>query len=495
MQILKDFLVLDTETTGMEEHDQVVELAILDEHGRTLYHSLFKPDVPMNPFARRKNNISDAMMEHAPRFMDEWAKIRAILQNRRVLGHNIAEFDVQLIRQTLEAQNAAPDCMDGVLDTVLDSLAMARRMGFKRASQEALAQHYGLPEEKHRAVEDCQQLLQVMEHLEKEFLTNALDAALAPGKSKSIRVASAQSETEASGSYGQKKEERVFECSELCRQGTSFNELVAHFGFRQSTIAEYLGLCVGSKLLGFRTAVQMLAQPDGGDGDIATLRQWQKAVFIAAHAMRKNNDNLPTMPAYTAIEELTGNFEYVVPFTRGIEMASPNFCAQLQQKYFENNPAARDKIPTIRVVEATPESQKTGMRDRDQRVAECLTLVSEGKTIQEMSEYFGYAASTVASYLGTLVATERLDMDTAIDRIMQFHNGNDLAVWREHALGMARIHAQTLEEPKGAQWKAMCQGSPEIFQLLASFVQNVERLSQGCCEAHLARAETIRPMP
>ena len=176
MLTLKNFLVLDTETTGIEEYDQVIELAILDDSGSTLYHSLFRPDVEVNPFARKVNNISDADLAAAPRFVDEWPKIRSILAGKPVLGHNIAEFDVRLIRQTLEAQNADPHSMDGTFTTVFDSLLMARRMGFKKAGQNVLAHHYGIEgEEKHRAVDDCRQLLNVIEHLEKDYLKSAVN--------------------------------------------------------------------------------------------------------------------------------------------------------------------------------------------------------------------------------------------------------------------------------------------------------------------------------
>ena len=92
MKILNDFLVLDTETTGLETHDQVVELAILDENGKTLYHSLFSPDVPMNPFARRKNRISDAELAHAPKFIDEWPKNTKHSEASQSFGPQYCQF-------------------------------------------------------------------------------------------------------------------------------------------------------------------------------------------------------------------------------------------------------------------------------------------------------------------------------------------------------------------------------------------------------------------
>jgi DNA polymerase III epsilon subunit-like protein len=37
-----DFVVLDTETTGLDKRAEIVELSIIDKHGNTLFDSLIK---------------------------------------------------------------------------------------------------------------------------------------------------------------------------------------------------------------------------------------------------------------------------------------------------------------------------------------------------------------------------------------------------------------------------------------------------------------------
>ena len=42
-----DFVVLDTETTGLDSRAEIVEISIIDKHGNTLFDSLIKPKNPI----------------------------------------------------------------------------------------------------------------------------------------------------------------------------------------------------------------------------------------------------------------------------------------------------------------------------------------------------------------------------------------------------------------------------------------------------------------
>lgn len=175
MKAIKDFLVLDVETTGFTGKDQVIELAILDNSGETLYHALFKPDVKMNPIAQRKNKISESDLQKGGRFIEAWPEIEKIIKDRKVVGHNILKFDIPMIKQTLLAQGAKDTCLDSVFKDVVDSMIVAKKMGKKAASQEKLVQVYGIAKaEKHRAVADCQHLLKILDCMEKEISEDEL---------------------------------------------------------------------------------------------------------------------------------------------------------------------------------------------------------------------------------------------------------------------------------------------------------------------------------
>jgi DNA polymerase-3 subunit epsilon len=92
------WLILDTEATGSQT-PEVIELAILDSTGQVVYESLFQPTTPINPFARRKHRISDAMLATAPRFVDALPAIQAIVGRRALLAYN-APFDRAMLDGT-----------------------------------------------------------------------------------------------------------------------------------------------------------------------------------------------------------------------------------------------------------------------------------------------------------------------------------------------------------------------------------------------------------
>jgi DNA polymerase III subunit epsilon len=92
-------LYLDTETTGMGDQDEIVEVCIVEHDGTVLLESLVKSSQPIPPQASRIHGITAAMVADAPAWHALWPDIREILANRPVGIYN-AEFDLRLMRQT-----------------------------------------------------------------------------------------------------------------------------------------------------------------------------------------------------------------------------------------------------------------------------------------------------------------------------------------------------------------------------------------------------------
>jgi hypothetical protein len=61
-------LILDTETTGLDDHDEVIQLAMIDMHGNVLLDTLVKPTVCVTPEARTVHGITDEVLAQAPSF-------------------------------------------------------------------------------------------------------------------------------------------------------------------------------------------------------------------------------------------------------------------------------------------------------------------------------------------------------------------------------------------------------------------------------------------
>lgn len=93
------YLVIDTETTGLGEQDQVVEFAAVWPEGH--YHLLVNPSVPVIPEARAVHHISDRTLGRC--FGREaWHEALGLLLEQHpgpLVGHNV-EFDLRMIRQT-----------------------------------------------------------------------------------------------------------------------------------------------------------------------------------------------------------------------------------------------------------------------------------------------------------------------------------------------------------------------------------------------------------
>ncbi len=95
-------LFLDTETTGLESLDQVIEVAVLDAGGAVLLETLVRPTVPVHPGAAAVHGISDEQLAGAPPWPDTLPRLQALLAGRLVVAHH-AEFDRRLLAQTSQA--------------------------------------------------------------------------------------------------------------------------------------------------------------------------------------------------------------------------------------------------------------------------------------------------------------------------------------------------------------------------------------------------------
>ena len=95
-------LFLDTETTGLDDTDQICEIAILDLDGTTLFSSLICPSCSMNPAAADVHGITPQELANAPTWPSVHDIVAATITGRLVIAHN-ADFDSRLLSQTCRA--------------------------------------------------------------------------------------------------------------------------------------------------------------------------------------------------------------------------------------------------------------------------------------------------------------------------------------------------------------------------------------------------------
>jgi DNA polymerase-3 subunit epsilon len=90
---------LDTETTGLDRDDEIVELSIVDFDGKLLFTSLVKPSRPIPPEAQRIHHISNNDVSSAPAWPILWPSIRGFLYGRTIAAYNTS-FDLRMMQQS-----------------------------------------------------------------------------------------------------------------------------------------------------------------------------------------------------------------------------------------------------------------------------------------------------------------------------------------------------------------------------------------------------------
>jgi DNA polymerase-3 subunit epsilon len=92
-------LYLDTETTGLERSDEIVEISIIDDDENCVFESLVRPSKPIPAPATRLHGITNEMVQSARPWPTLWPLVRSVLAGRLVVIYN-AKFDLRMMEQS-----------------------------------------------------------------------------------------------------------------------------------------------------------------------------------------------------------------------------------------------------------------------------------------------------------------------------------------------------------------------------------------------------------
>ncbi|MEC4718900.1 exonuclease domain-containing protein [Noviherbaspirillum sp. CPCC 100848] len=168
---------VDLETTGGSAGtDRITEVGIVevDEQGVREWSSLVNPDMPIPEFIQSLTNISDEMVQRAPRFAELADEIEARLADRVFIAHN-ARFDFGFLRS--EFRRIGRDFHPPVLCTV----RLSRKLypEFERHNLDTLAVRHGLHvTERHRALGDAQLIWQFWQKIHEAHAADTVDEAI-----------------------------------------------------------------------------------------------------------------------------------------------------------------------------------------------------------------------------------------------------------------------------------------------------------------------------
>jgi DNA polymerase III subunit epsilon len=92
LMVSRDFVIFDSETTGLRSPVGFVEIAVVGPTGETLVDSLLKPSCRIEPGARAVHGHSAKSPSGAPRFFEIYPDLLEVLYGRRVIVFN-ASYD------------------------------------------------------------------------------------------------------------------------------------------------------------------------------------------------------------------------------------------------------------------------------------------------------------------------------------------------------------------------------------------------------------------
>lgn len=93
------FVVLDTETTGLDGSAEIIQIGIIDHEGNAVMDTLCRPKGPIPPEAAAVHGITDEQCAAAPSFSEVYQTLCQALDGKIVVIYNLA-YDRRLLAQT-----------------------------------------------------------------------------------------------------------------------------------------------------------------------------------------------------------------------------------------------------------------------------------------------------------------------------------------------------------------------------------------------------------
>lgn len=110
-------LFLDTETTGLDNTAEALEIGLTDASGQVVFETRLKPTVAIGAQAAAVHGISEQALCGAPSWTDVARQLRHAIGDRPVIIFN-ARFDIRILKQTAAAHSDPADRAgrnDGIL--------------------------------------------------------------------------------------------------------------------------------------------------------------------------------------------------------------------------------------------------------------------------------------------------------------------------------------------------------------------------------------------
>jgi DNA polymerase-3 subunit epsilon len=119
-----DWLILDTETTGLDQFAEIVSIAVVDRYGQILIDELVKPTRPIPSEATAIHGIHDDMVAKALTWDQLACDVLDTIRGRDVVVYNAA-YDVRMMIQSSGARGVPHDwCEDARWHCAMEEYAV-----------------------------------------------------------------------------------------------------------------------------------------------------------------------------------------------------------------------------------------------------------------------------------------------------------------------------------------------------------------------------------
>ena len=150
-QLIDDYCVLDTETTGLSAYyDEIIEIGILRVRNNEIvdcYDQLIKPSTEVDGFITALTGITNDMLEGMPSIDSVKTDVLSFIGDDIILGHNTS-FDMRFLNEGFKEQ---------LTNRYMDTMQFARKLypELKHHRLSDLTNYLGLHNNEHRALSDC----------------------------------------------------------------------------------------------------------------------------------------------------------------------------------------------------------------------------------------------------------------------------------------------------------------------------------------------------
>ena len=141
------YIVLDTETTGLDPDDghKIIEIGCTEILNRNItnntFHKYINPNREIDVEASKIHGLTNSFLKDKPVFEEIYIELREYISNSPIIIHN-APFDIGFLKKEYSTITVSDDFLD---NEVIDSLKLARKISpGKKNTLDALCERYSV---------------------------------------------------------------------------------------------------------------------------------------------------------------------------------------------------------------------------------------------------------------------------------------------------------------------------------------------------------------